>query len=95
MDDSGKRAVWTKLVADFEVSGQSQRAFAEARQIDLSNLRYWIYKLRNESRPFRSPRRAPRARSVAPRPAGPISLVPARGLSSCPAYALYCPDRTR
>jgi hypothetical protein len=57
MDDSGKRAVWTKLVADFELSGQSQRAFAEARQIELSNLRYWIYKLRNESRPLATERK--------------------------------------
>jgi hypothetical protein len=48
----GKRALWTKLVADFELSGLSQRAFAEQNQIGLSNLRYWMYKLRNESRPL-------------------------------------------
>ncbi len=48
----GKRALWTKLVADFELSGLSQRAFAEQKQIGLSNLRYWMYKLRNESRPL-------------------------------------------
>ena len=52
MDDSGKRAHWTKVVADFEASGLSQRAFAEQKQIGLSNLRYWMYKLRNESRPL-------------------------------------------
>ncbi len=50
--DDGKRALWTNLVADFELSGLSQRAFAEQKQIELSNLRYWIYKLRNESRPL-------------------------------------------
>ncbi len=50
--DEGKRALWTKLVADFELSGLSQRAFAEQKQIGLSNLRYWMYKLRNESRPL-------------------------------------------
>ena len=50
--DDGKRALWTKLVADFELSGQSQRVFAEQRQIELSNLRYWIYKLRKASRPL-------------------------------------------
>src|SRR5690349_24465482 len=48
----GKRALWTKLVADYELSEQSQRVFAEERQIELSALRYWIYKLRNESRPL-------------------------------------------
>jgi len=50
--DDGKRALWTKLVADFELSEQSQREFAEQRQIELSNLRYWIYRLRKESRPL-------------------------------------------
>jgi hypothetical protein len=50
--DEGKRALWTKLVADFELSGQSQREFAELRQIELSNLRYWLYKLRRASRPL-------------------------------------------
>ncbi len=62
--DDGKRALWTKLVADFELSGLSQRAFAEQKQIGLSNLRYWMYKLRNESRPLAGdeqlvPERAP------------------------------------
>ncbi len=57
--DDGKRALWTKLVADFELSGLSQRAFAEQKQIGLSNLRYWMYKLRNESRPLAGCRRRP------------------------------------
>ncbi len=51
MDDE-KRALWTKVVADFELSGLSQRVFAEQKQIELSSLRYWMYKLRNESRPL-------------------------------------------
>ena len=46
------RARWTKLVADFEVSDLSQREFATERGISLSNLRYWIYRLRKESRPL-------------------------------------------
>ncbi len=50
--DNGKRALWTKVVADFELSELSQRAYAEQKQISLSNLRYWMYKLRNESRPL-------------------------------------------
>ena len=51
MDDA-KRTLWTKLVADFELSGQTQREFAGQKQIDLSRLRYWIYRFRNESRPL-------------------------------------------
>ena len=39
------RARWTKLVADSEVSALSQRGFAQACGITLSNLRYWIYRL--------------------------------------------------
>jgi hypothetical protein len=43
---------WTKLVADFESCDLSQREFASERGIPLSNLRYWIYRLRKESRPL-------------------------------------------
>jgi hypothetical protein len=46
------KARWTKLVADFEVCDLSQREFASERGISLSNLRYWIYRLRKESRPL-------------------------------------------
>jgi hypothetical protein len=46
------RSRWTKLVADFESADLSQRQFAQERGISLSNLRYWIYKLRKESRPL-------------------------------------------
>jgi len=46
------KAEWTKLVADFEASDLSQREFARERMVSLSNLRYWIYRLRKESRPL-------------------------------------------
>ena len=45
-----ERARWTKLVADFESADLSQREFAQERGLPLSNLRYWIYRLRKESR---------------------------------------------
>lgn len=86
MDDSGKRALWTKLVADFELSGQSQRAFAEARQVELSNLRYWIYKLRNESRPLATENKdAPPAapeQAERPTPARASRMLPVRVVAS-------------
>ncbi len=47
-----ERARWTKLVSDFESADLSQREFAQERGIPLSNLRYWIYRLRKESRPL-------------------------------------------
>ncbi|HSN69724.1 MAG TPA: IS66 family insertion sequence element accessory protein TnpB [Thermoanaerobaculia bacterium] len=46
------RARWTRLVADFESADLSQREFAQERGLSLSNLRYWIYRLRKESRPL-------------------------------------------
>ena len=46
------RARWTKLVADFESADLSQREFAQERGLPLSNFRYWIYRLRKESRPL-------------------------------------------
>jgi transposase len=39
-------------VADFESADLSQREFAQERGLPLSNLRYWIYRLRKESRPL-------------------------------------------
>ena len=46
------RARWTKLVADFEASGLTQREYAKERGVSFSNLRNWIYRLRNETRPL-------------------------------------------
>ena len=46
------RTRWAKLVADFESSDLTQREFATERGISLSHLRYWIYRLRKESRPL-------------------------------------------
>lgn len=43
---------WTKHVADFETCDLSQREFANERGVPLSNLRYWLYRLRKESRPL-------------------------------------------
>jgi hypothetical protein len=46
------RTRWTKLVADFESCDLTQREFATERGISLNHLRYWIYRLRKESRPL-------------------------------------------
>jgi transposase len=43
---------WTRIVATFETSDLSQREFAKEQELSLSNLRYWIYRLRRESRPL-------------------------------------------
>jgi hypothetical protein len=90
--DDGKRALWTKTVADFELSGLSQREFAEQKKLELSNLRYWIYRLRNDSRPLATeksdpPAAAERAERRAPgaSPGGGSRLVPVRvGGSAAP-----------
>ena len=81
-DDRGR---WTKLVADFESCDLSQREFATERGLSLSNLRYWIYKLRNESRPLRTeePERSESApkRSLRKRPS---TLLPVEVVASAP-----------
>ena len=46
------RERWMRVVATFEENGQSQREFAKEQELSLSNLRYWIYRLRKESRPL-------------------------------------------
>ncbi len=85
----GKRALWTNVVADFELSGLSQREFAEQKKIELSNLRYWIYKLRNESRPLATEKKDPPAtperserHAPARTPARASRLVPVRVVAS-------------
>ena len=79
------RARWTRLVADFESCDLSQREFAEERGLSLSNLRYWLYRLRKESRPLRTDE--PERESVAPKPAPPPEgsrLLPVRVVASAP-----------
>jgi transposase len=77
------RTRWTKLVADFESSDLTQREFATERGISLSHLRYWIYRLRKDSRPLvteasRSSDQAP-AQVVAPEGS---RLLPVRVVAS-------------
>jgi hypothetical protein len=80
-----ERARWKKLVADFEASDLSQREFARERGISFSNLRNWIYRLRQESRPLVTegaelPTQAPKGE-----PAKEGSrLVPVRVVASAP-----------
>ena len=79
------RGRWTKLVADFESSDLTQREFATERGISLSNLRYWIYRLRKESRPLvaEEPRRSDQAPERVDAEEG-SRLVPVRVVASAP-----------
>jgi hypothetical protein len=77
------RARWTKLVADFESSDLTQREFASERGVSFSNLRYWIYRLRTESRPLlqEAPTVSDQAPSEAAAPEG-SRLLPVRVVAS-------------
>jgi transposase len=73
------------LVADFESCDLSQREFAEERGLSLSNLRYWLYRLRKESRPLRT--EEPERESADPKPAPTTEgsrLLPVRVVASAP-----------
>ena len=79
------RSRWTRLVADFESADLSQREFAQERGISLSNLRYWIYKLRKESRPLVS--QDPERSEQAPEQTTPTAgsrLLPVHVVASAP-----------
>ena len=81
--DSAKKALWTKVVADFELSGKTQREFAEERQMELHRLRYWIYALRNASRPLVDGEESPSVKApdeAAPKKA--IRMLPVRVVGS-------------
>ncbi|WP_242359933.1 IS66 family insertion sequence element accessory protein TnpB [Anaeromyxobacter sp. SG17] len=79
------RARWTKLVADYESVDLSQREFAQERGISLSNLRYWIYTLRKQSRPLvtEGAERSDQGPDRAAAPEG-SRLVPVRVVASAP-----------
>jgi transposase len=77
------RARWTRLVADFESADLSQREFAQERGVPLSNLRYWIYRLRKESRPLvtEAPERSDQGPARGAAPDG-SRLLPVRVVAS-------------
>jgi hypothetical protein len=76
---------WTKLVADFESADLSQRQFAQDRGVPLSNLRYWLYRLRKDSRPLVTDEAE--QESAPPTPVAPKEgsrLLPVRVVASAP-----------
>ena len=79
------RARWTRLVADFETSDLTQREFATERGVSFHHLRYWIYRLRKETRPLS--REAPAHAGQAPEQARPVEgsrMLPVRVVASAP-----------
>lgn len=42
------REIWRNLIGQFERSGKTQEQFAAEREIPLTTLRAWIYRLRRE-----------------------------------------------
>ena len=89
------RTRWTKLVADYESADLSQREFAQERGISLSNLRYWIYRLRKESRPLVT--EAAERSDQAPERAAAAEvsrLLPVRVVASAPKARLVEPSAT-
>lgn len=79
------RSRWTKLVADFESTDLTQREFATERGIPVSALRYWLYRLRKESRPLvaEAPERSDQAPARGAVPEG-SRLVPVQVVASAP-----------
>jgi len=43
------REIWRNLIRQFERSGKTQEQFATEREIPLTTLRSWIYRLKRES----------------------------------------------
>lgn len=42
----GGRAYWTRVVAEFERSGEQQADFCAQRGLGLSSLQHWLYRLK-------------------------------------------------
>jgi hypothetical protein len=71
--DRRTRAQWRALVAGYEASGVSQRAFCEQRGVALSTFRYWRARLARD------------AGEVRPASARALQLVPVQVLAEPPA----------
>ena len=48
MTDTKRQDLMRELVAQWQSSGQTQKAFALEHQLNLHTFKYWIYKLRQE-----------------------------------------------
>jgi hypothetical protein len=82
------RTRWTKFVADFESSDLTQREFATERGISLSHLRYWIYRLRKESRPLVT-------EAAKSSDQGPTKVTAAEGSRLLPVRVVASASKTR
>jgi transposase len=95
------RERWTRVVATFEASGQSQREFAKEQELSLSNLRYWIYRLRKESRPLvtnqteRSVNKAEQSERLTIKPVRVVASVPEARREGNGLLELDLPSGTR
>jgi hypothetical protein len=45
-----RRAEWTRVIEQFEASGESHKDFCARRGLTLGTFRLWLYRLRKESR---------------------------------------------
>ena len=72
-----RRRFWSALVARFEGSGRSRKAFATEAGVGLAIFQYWLYKLRRE--------RQPTAVRKVPVPAVRLVPVTMRAQSGAPA----------
>ena len=95
------RERWVRIVATFEESGQSQREFAKEQELSLSNLRYWIYRLRKESRPLvteqgeRSVNKAEQPERLTLKPVRVVASVPEARREGGGLLELDLPSGTR
>jgi transposase-like protein len=95
------RERWTRIVATFEESGESQREFAKEQELSLSNLRYWIYRLRKESRPLateqaeRSVKPAEQLERLTLKPVRVVASVPEARREGSGLLELELPSGTR
>jgi hypothetical protein len=59
-----RRRFWTALIARFERSGSSRKAFAAEAGVGVAIFQYWLYKLRRERLAISEQPQAPEVRLV-------------------------------
>ncbi len=75
---------WSRLISDWESTDLSQPEFARERGISVHSLRYWLYRLRRESKASVLSHSETEKSLAQPAPKEDLRLLPVRAVASAP-----------
>jgi transposase-like protein len=76
------KARWSRLISDWESTNLSQAEFSRERGISVHSLRYWLHRLRRESKSSLASQ--PESEELSAPPKEDLRLLPVRAVGSAP-----------